>query len=217
MNVTLPIFMKHAQKVTKTASAGRPILHGVYFRKDGALVVTDSHRMYLATESHSQTGEVVQNPKTGEYIDGNYPDVSRLVPDKVDAKAVITLNNIDYHVKSVKAIQQVATIPKRNGDSFTKKISTIVSITNDSGREVLLTTYDSGATANYTIGLAEEASEPIKLSLNAEYLAQALDIFKDAGIRDVTLYYYGSLRPFTLEGGNMTALILPMRTIRVAE
>src|SRR5690625_5501713 len=77
-------FMKHAQKVTKSAHNTRPVLKTVY-HSNKYVAVTDSHRLYLATDLYKGE-EKTLDAQTGQEVDrGKYPDVERLIADSADA------------------------------------------------------------------------------------------------------------------------------------
>src|SRR5690625_7242215 len=82
-------FMKHAKKVAKgPAIKSRPVLGGVIHR-EGYIAVTDSHRLYYATDL-SEGKEKNFNPVPGEEIDkGAYPEVERLIHEHgSDARSI---------------------------------------------------------------------------------------------------------------------------------
>ena len=206
MNIPYVTFMKHAEKVTKGVSASRPILQGVQHKLDGSLVVTDSHRLYIAKNGHTNESESVVNPKTGEAIDGNYPDVSRLTPLKDDAKLTVSIN-----VKQ--AVDALNTLLKANQVHDKKKTLTTLEVTEDKelvfivSNDVIDTTYK---TSSYITGEAQT------MTFNTKYLIESLQLFKEVGIEEVELRSYGTLRPFTLTAGKedeLLALILPVRTV----
>src|SRR5690625_2527527 len=78
-------FMKHAQKVTKSASNSRPVLKTVY-HSDKHVAVTDSHRLYVATGLY-EGEEKTLDAQTGQEVShGKYPDVERLLTESSSAK-----------------------------------------------------------------------------------------------------------------------------------
>ncbi|MGG3987442.1 hypothetical protein [Bacillus smithii] len=206
MELSYITFMKHAQKVTKTASSGRPILKGVYHAKDGSLIVTDSHRLYLAKNAHADASESIIDPKTGEKIDGTYPDCSRLLPDKSNAEFIVSLptkKTLDAFTTLLKANQVVG-----KGDER-------VSICERDNNRVVFTAKNLVMEASYDAGVA--TGKVGKLTFNTIFMADALKLFKDVGATDVEMRYYGELRPFTLSVGKndeLLVLIAPIRTVR---
>src|SRR5690625_7114278 len=83
-------FMKHAQKVTKSASNSRPVLKTVY-HSDKHVAVTDSHRLYVATGLY-EAEEKTLDAQTGQEVDnGKHPDVERLIDDSANAEYTCTV------------------------------------------------------------------------------------------------------------------------------
>ena len=103
MNITT--FQKHALKVTKSKQTkSRPTLQGIHYLKDAA-VCTDSHRLYkINTAVPGMEGQTI-NPDTGAAIDGNYPDTSRLFPDRFEKHDTWTLKPAIAFLKAVKSLK----------------------------------------------------------------------------------------------------------------
>lgn len=204
MSIPYVTFIKHAEKVTKTASASRPVLKGVHHAKGGSLVVTDSHRLYLAKKAHSNELDEVVDPKTGGVIDGNFPDVSRLIPDKHDAKFTILIP-----VKE--SVDAFAALLKSNHVAGKYKAVTNA-IVNDN-RELIFTTSNQFMSSKYTVGTIE--GELGELTFDTAFMVDALNLFKSIGAKELEFRYYGKLRPFTLTSGlddELLVLLLPIRT-----
>jgi DNA polymerase III sliding clamp (beta) subunit (PCNA family) len=205
MGVPYVTFIKHAEKVTKSVSASRPVLKGVYHEKGGSLIVTDSHRLYVAKNSHANSlGEIV-NPKTGEVIDGNYPDVSRLIPDKYDAKFTLKMN-VAQTVDAFTALLKSNHVADKKYKTLTKAVvaeDKTISFTVDN--ELMSSTYKAG-TVDGEVG---------ELTFDTNYFAEAIALIKAAGFTEVEFRYYGPMRPFVLSAGiddELIALLLPVRT-----
>lgn len=206
MTIPYVTFLKHAQKVTKTAPASRTILKGVYHAPDGSLAVTDSHRLYVAKNSHS-IGEQIIEPKTGATIEGNYPDTSRLLPDPRDAKYTARLN-VAEAVDAFKAL-----LAANKLDKTAKYPTTIARIIG--GAEVEFYAKNAVVTCHYFVS-AFEGEKDDDMAFNTQYFAEALALFKDVGIPEITMRCYGAMRPFTLTVGRdeeLLALLLPIKTI----
>ncbi len=198
--------MKHAEKVTKGMSASRPILKGVQHNSDGSLVVTDSRRLYIANNGHTNESESVINPKTGEEIDGNYPDVSRLTPLKCDAKFTTYIN-----VKQM--VDALNVLLKANQVHDKKKTLTTLEVTDDKELVFIVSNYVIDTTYKTGSRITGDAQT---ITFNTKYLIEALQLFKDVGFEEVEFRSYGSERPFTLTAGKddeLLALILPVRTV----
>lgn len=194
-------FMKHAQKVTKASSNARPILKGVIHR-DNYIAVTDSHRLYHASDAYEGEEKNV-NPVTGEELtDGNYPDIARLILEPTSAHFTIKLD-VDKASKAAKLIESAGKIDKA---------SDFVIIERDKADLVFATHDNSIVDCRYIAAQRLSNDEPIKITASAKYLSEAFSLIKDAGFVEVSFNYFGNFRPFTFTGGNLTVLILPIRT-----
>lgn len=201
MTITYLKFMKHAEKVSATASKSRPILAGV-LHKDRSLAVTDSHRLYYAVGIAPEGEMSVINPKTGdELAEGKYPDFERLIPLKDDAKAQFIIN-ADFASKATKIIENAEKINGQNRVRITA-VSNELFITSD-GEELV---------ASALIGKRVDTNEEeFVMYADAKYVSEAFALLKDSKSESVEFRYYGELRPFTINtDGGVTALILPIR------
>jgi DNA polymerase III sliding clamp (beta) subunit (PCNA family) len=204
MGVPYVIFMKHAEKITKSASDSRPILKGVYHANDGSLAVTDAHRLYFAKNSQERKDGSVVNPKTGVIIDGTYPDISRIIPEENDAQ-FNTLINVKEAVKALKALNSC-------GKVRSKKVIAKMSF-EEKGVVFLVNTEVVNAEYRTFNGDLTKSDTDKEVTFDLLYLIDALELFKDAGYEEVTLYSFGRLRPFIIKPNNeVLALILPVRT-----
>lgn len=196
--------MKHAQKVTKSAPEARPVLKGVCHVYDGSLYVTDSYRLYAAKHMHSNAEISVVDPKTGGTIDGSYPDVSRLIPNMADAKYIARLN-----VKE--ALNAFNALLKAN-QVFGKGEERVEVRPIDEGKKIAFVAENRVMTASYEVPTQE--GEIDGLTFNTTFVVDALRLFKDAGVTNAELRFYGDLRPFTITDGSLLALISPIRVTR---
>lgn len=103
MTISYVNFLKHAAKLTGSQSTkSRPVLQGVNHLNSN-LIATDSHRLYYAENLYDGSDKNI-NPKTGELIEGNYPDVTRLLLDPHDATFTVPLD-INETLKALKVIE----------------------------------------------------------------------------------------------------------------
>lgn len=196
--------MKHAQKVTKSAPAGRPVLKGVCHAPDGSLYVTDSYRLYAAKHMHSNVETSVVDPKTGGTIDGSYPDVSRLIPNRADAKYIARLN-VEEALGAFNALLKANQVVGKGEERV--EVRPI-----DEGTKIAFVAENRAMTASYEVPTQE--GEIDGLTFNTTFMVDALRLFKDAGVTNAELRFYGDLRPFTITDGSLLALILPIRVPR---
>lgn len=189
-------FMRHAEKVTKTANERKPgkyEIHGVYHHPDGSLVVTDAIRLYkvFGIDHGKDYGSII-TPK-GKKIDAAYPNVDRLIPTQVPLQELTI---------EVGELLQATDILYSAGSLATSQV--IVDFKDD---EVRFTSIEM---KGFYI-LPVKFEEPI--SLNALYLLEALKLFKAAKCEYLRIKYFGRLRPLVLtdESEDLTALVLPVR------
>ena len=195
--------MKHAQKVTKAVSKTRPVLGGVIHR-DNYLAVTDSHRLYFAADAYEGAEKNV-DPKTGaELTGGNYPDVSQLIPGLYDAKFSAKIN-VDTAAKAVKLIESAGNVGKAS-DLITFETDVIAG-------ELIFATHEKSVVDCRYVAAVGDDPLVFKMTASAKYVSEAFALLKDVGLTEVTFNFFGENRPFTFTGGNLTALILPVRTI----
>lgn len=190
-------FMKHAQKVTKSASKSRPILSAVVHRED-YVAVTDSHRLYKATGLYDGDEKQV-DPVTGLDVDyGNYPEVERLISEESDAKYT---HEIDVH-STYEAIRAIEIANRIDKTEFIQ--------VNINGDFIAFKTVDGTAfDVLHTTGNDEKSGEEAFVSV--KYMKEAIHVLKDAKIEKATLHYFGKLRPMQIHAGNFTAIVLPIR------
>lgn len=203
MTIPYITFIKHAEKITKTASASRAVLKGVHHAKGGSLVVTDSHRLYLAKNAHSNELDEIVDPKTGRAIDGNYPDVSRLIPEKHDAKFTV-------RIPVKESVDAFAALLKSNHVAGKYKAVTKALVSDN--HEIVFTAANQYMTSSYTVGTVY--GELGELAFDTSFMVDALNLFKAVGATELEFRYYGKLRPFTLTSGlddELLALLLPIR------
>jgi len=190
--------MKHAEKITKKAPSHRPILMGVMHGKDNSLTITDSHRIYHINNMSHGLENLVINPKTGDHIDGTYPETTRLIPED-DGKLTIKINVS----QALEALKSMKIIVKANGKSdavrFITENGTLLISAGDDQTDMEM---------KYVLG---NLHDDISMLVNSKYLYEGLDFLKDVGYEEVIFNFYGNERPFTLVNSDTTVLILPIR------
>lgn len=209
------VFMKHAEKVTKSATASRPILKGVCHDVDGSVVATDSHRLYKLENGFKTDEKTVIEPKTGATIDGNYPDVSRLLPGDEYAKATLTID-VDKTLAAVKSL--FAAHKKINEPK--SHITLAFGYDSDAHAYLRVDEREYSKSHNCDVrfyGSYRLTTDTIRnefetVHVQAQFLQDALTLFKDAGEPSATIRLYGAMRPLTIKNSDVTALISPVRT-----
>lgn len=197
MSVSYVKFMKHAAKVTKGVSKMRPILGGVCHYEDGAIAVTDSHRLYFAPNSYKTSTQVVKSPTTGEVIVGNYPEIRKLIPTEgekfeVDMNVTETLNALKAMalVKEEKLVRMTV-----ESHDFMIKVQS----------PDLQVAFNAGGIQS------KENQDDANMLVNKKYLIEIFEMLKDIGVITATLKSFGNLRPITIGNDTVTALVLPCK------
>ena len=200
-------FIRHAKVITNNAekvASHREAIQGVLHKKNGTLTVTDSHRLYQALNVDGVDEDVVKTV-TGRVIDEKYPDVSRLIPDTNDADSTARFNVKELH-DAVDHIYNVAKLADETVTMGVERDHVYASAqVNEPGE---LTTE---MRASYDVQLPLDEGNTFRV--NAKYLLDALKMFKAEKEEEVTLYFYGKHRPFTIwnDKADLIALILPIR------
>lgn len=190
--LTYETFMKHANKVIKTASESKPELHGVYHHKDGSLVVTDAHRLYKVFGiEHDKEPGTIYTPK-GKKINKPYPDTNRLVqiPENSESFTFETKEML----QAVDVITCAPTVLKETPFIRFKECEMMCQF-NDNDR------------AFYKLPTKFKES----FILNGQFLLDALKLLKAAKREEFSLLFTGRLRPIFLVADGITILIMPIR------
>lgn len=201
-------FMKHAAKVTKNVGS-RPILKGVlHQKKDGSLIVTDSHRLYKAVNAYNGTEDKVIDPITGDFLDREqYPETSRLIP--TNPKTEIDIGDLGRVTAVLKSINELTRYSYKN-DKPDKKDMALADLVSD-GKHLSLINRPGYIAFSYLLALGANIEEFHQI-FRVNYLAEAFDLFRDAGYEQVTLQFFGNMRPIIIKSPDLLALIMPVRT-----
>ena len=185
----------HFTNITKGVSDSRPILQGIQYNKEsGYIVATDSHRL-LYFKSEQIPATYIQNPLTLEFLDGHYPDVTRLLS--------LSGNNVQFDPKDI-TTQLIALLKAMKTDIIEIKI-----------QADLLSFHKEHEGSFFTIGLQTTATENEIIAVNAKYLLQGLQLVTDAykhhTKEDVTFNYTSPVSPFTFRTSCYDYLITTIR------
>ncbi|WP_433943649.1 hypothetical protein [Paenibacillus sp. SN-8-1] len=210
----LEIITKHAKKFTAKSEA-TPILQGVHYSADGSVVATDRHTLIRIGGAHNFTEAFTSHAKTGAPIDGQYPDTSRIIP--MDLPTQIALVS-DWprrdDIKDAIARTKVALeATKLSGDKTYIARLTLV------GTDVRLSANNDETPYRFSAGISADTFGPdAEVSFNAEYLLNALNVFKDAGSRRVIIGVTGEASPIVLrdEENEIDVIVLPYRVPKEA-
>lgn len=185
----------HFTNITKGVSDSRSILQGISYNKEaGVMASTDSHRL-LYFKSEQIPATYVQNPLTLNFLDGHYPDVTRLLS--------LSGNNVQFDPKDITP-QLIALLKAMKTDVIEIKI-----------QADLLSFHKEHEGSFFSIGLQTTAPENEIIAANAKYVLQGLQLVTDAykyhTKEDITLNYSSPVRPFTFRTSSYDYLITPVR------
>ena len=185
----------HFTNITKGVSDSRPILQGIQYNKEsGYIAATDSHRM-LYFKSEQIPATYVQNPLTLEFLDGHYPNVTRLLSTSG--------NNVQFDPKDITP-QFIALLKAMKTDVIEIKIQSDI-----------LSFHKEHEGAFFNIGLQNTAPENEVIAANAKYVLQAIqfvaDAYKYQTKEDITFNYASPVRPFTFRTSCYDYLTTPVR------
>ena len=184
----------HFTNITKGVSDSRPILQGITYNKEaGVMAATDSHRL-LYFKSEQIPATYVQNPLTLEFLDGHYPDVTRLLSTAG--------NNVLFDPRDITP-QFIALLKAMKTDVIEIKI-----------QADLLSFHKEHEGSFFNIGLQNTAPENEVIAANAKYVLQAVqfvfDAYKFHTKETVTFNYTTCLRPFTFRTSCYDYLTTPI-------
>jgi hypothetical protein len=192
MAITYDEFKKHASKVIKSIGAldRHQVLKGIKHFEDGSAVVTDAFRLYLAKNVHDRKDEVLLSP-TGRKVKEDYPNVTRLIPS--DSPKQELFLDVAELLHAAETVHDVGRLEGKYPAMLFKEDRV------------------SYASLEVKYHYTFETLFDYPILLNAGYVVDALKLLKAAGCTEVKLGFNGSMRPVTLEGSNVLALIVPIR------
>lgn len=189
-------FMKHAEKVSKTANKARPVLSTIY-HSDKHVAVTDGHRLYVATGVYDGEEKTI-NPATGIAEDnGKYPNVERflMTEDSVEYSQEIDVNAVYDTVRAIEIANRV-----------TRGTTDLIVGINDEEITVS-TTREAGFSVCYPIDEGRLDLSPVKLE--TKYLREALHVLRDSKVDKAVFSYAKKNYPIQITAGNFTAIVMP--------
>ncbi|WP_267209494.1 beta clamp domain-containing protein [Bacillus cereus] len=211
------IVMKHAKKMCSIARLeSRPILKGALHKADGTIIATDSHRYIMAEQAHSFKEEKVISTVDGEILDGSYPDLTRLIPEGYEHR--ITLD-VKKAIEAHKVIQSVTAL-QDGGRAKKEAVAFLIieSVKNTSVKSVNISGKSTVSEFEWFVGSpidtsVQENGQNFKLAYKAEYMLQALQLFKDLGVDEVEIDMLTNTRLFLVHnyGAKIAVGILPVR------
>ena len=195
---------KHVQKIAKNSSSGRPVLQGIK-HTESDIISTDGHRLLSFTDDKASFEDHIIHFKTGEIIEGSYPDINNLIKnDDYSTEISITMKDIDLLRKMIKAGKTI----KFDHVHLTKFKEYV---------EFKLVTNDNFSNLNqlnmtYTIPYQISDNEIEPIILNIDYMIDLLDFLYDTN-SDTTLKIDSGIKPVHFINEDYTYLLLPIRGI----
>ncbi|MNN25070.1 DNA polymerase III subunit beta [compost metagenome] len=211
----IEIINKHAKNYTTKPNGSTPVLEGVHYSADGSVIATDRHTLIRIGHAHGFTQAFTSHAKTGAAIDGQYPDTSRIIPMELPTQITLISDRLRRDdIKDAIARTKVALEAAKlsGGKSYIARLTLI-------GSDVRIAANDDNAPYRFSAGLSAEIFGPdAEVSFNAEYLLNALNVFKDAGSKRVIIGITGAYTPIVLrdEENEIDIVVLPFRVAKEA-
>ena len=206
----IEIINKHAKNYTTKPNGSTPVLEGVHYSADGSVVATDRHTLIRIGHAHGFTQEFTAHAKTGATVDGQYPDISRIIPMEFKTQVALNYSGVVEAMGRVKAALEIA---KATGD----KMNLAKIIVGDGAATLSISADNPQLTyrADFSGGISGESAS---LTLNAQFLYNALAVLKDAGSKSVIIGISGRLSPVVLrdEENEIDIVVLPFRVAKEA-
>ena len=186
---------KHFTAITDQKHITRPLLKGIHYNAaDNSMSATDSHRI-LQLNIGPVPATYTQDPTTLEFLEGTYPDVSRLIP-QINEHLTIRPNTIEKTLLPMLKVLKEETIVLSIKDKQ-------VTIEQENGSKI---------GDFYLDGYPEDQI----IACNAKYLQQAIAFIIDADkfrLTDepVIFNYSTPVRPFLFATSCYTYLLTPIR------
>lgn len=174
----------------------RPLFCGICF--DGKRAIATNTHVLIAADFPAKKALI--HYKTGEKIDGFFPDVDKVIPK--ETANIIECNLITEWIALLKTA--IAVCGKYDYDTVCLKVS------NPSVKLKISRTdykYETRLPAKCVKG------EPEDIYFSAKYIRDILIFFKDANVENFTISYNGPLQPMKFTADKeVLAVLTPIRT-----
>ena len=185
----------HFTNITKGIKDSRPILQSIFYNStDNSMSATDSHRL-LQVKVGPVPVTYIQDPNTLEFLEGTYPDVTRLIP-KEGQEVYFDAGHIEAGMIAILKAMKDEVIE--------------IHVTN-----FTLSIHKEHQGALISFKLTNQAPQNEIIAANAKYVWQALsfvkDAYKDFTKEVITFKYTSTVRPFTFRTTCYDYLITPVR------
>ena len=191
-----------AFKKAVSSANSRPALQCLHFSEDGSVIATDSHVLLRIEDFHHLKQDFNLNLKTFGECDENYPDTSRIIPKSYQYQFHAKTSDL---IDVLPIIKGMAKLKSANDPAVLKWENDNETLTIAGGENNLVTVH-------IPIVVQNRSSDPLEVSFNAEYMAQAIEFFTQALPTDEVIFNFNaSLTPFSLTAQKATYLITPIR------
>jgi DNA polymerase III sliding clamp (beta) subunit (PCNA family) len=202
----LELISKHAKKFAAKKDSYRPILEGVHYAQGGSVFITDAYCALRIRNAHSFPESTTSHAVTGASIDGPYPSLDKVFPTnfKLEFNLYQTLKEIQIY-ETLQRTKWAWEIAK----STQKKPLIQINIEKSNA---VIEVKDNFIEYRALFGYVD-TPETYKLTLNAEYLLNALNLFKDAGTSVLSFKLRSNTEPIVLsdEANEIDIIIMPVR------
>lgn len=178
------------------------VLQGIHYAADGSAVVTNRHYLLRIQSAHSFSQPITLHAKTGQPLEGKYPNVSKTFPMDFASEIHIPHDAVPDALIAAQCVASVAA-----------KLDKRVPIARLEARSVgaFLGIHNELKALTMSVRIAEAEGGSIR-TLNAQYLETALAVFAAADT-GVTIKLNKQFDPIVLSNDNgIEVLILPYRT-----
>lgn len=202
------IISKYGKKFTALHKGATPILQGVHYAIDGSVLVTDRHQALRIKNAHSFKESMTLHAKTGQPIEGEYPNLAKIMDGSSNCKAAIVIPG--------SIIEEVANRIRCVADTAVRlnKAVPIVAMEFKNGN-VWVTAADESVCVQTKafLGVVNFPSLDLKITLNGVCLHTALSVFADAGVKKLEIRFNGAMNPISFtDNGDIDVVVLPYRT-----
>ncbi|CAM2954006.1 hypothetical protein PASE110613_09340 [Paenibacillus sediminis] len=210
----LELITKHAKKFTATSEA-TPVLQGVHYSADGSVIATDRHTLIRIGGAHNFTEAFTSHAKTGATIDGTFPDTSRIIPMELPTQITLIrvgANRDDINGAIARTKVALEATKLSGNKTYTARLTLV-------GADVRLSANNDDTPFRFSAGINADIYGPdAEVSFNAEYLLNALNVFKDAGSTRVIIGIISASSPIVLrdEENEIDVVVLPYRVPKEA-
>jgi len=216
------ILKKYAKEFAVCPKSNNTLLEGIYYDSKGRGIVTNTHVLLLVDDVASPgTSPVVLHHATGNILEGTYPNVDRIVPEKyslsidlfpevwreIEPKQLKALEKLHKVAEGVATLLDGVPAIMAGVEFYTKVASYEVG-----GCELMLKVSDSTITFSAILPAVKVREVEFQIGFNPTYVVSALKLIAAFKPKKVTLNFNTALAPmvFTTDVG-VTVLVTPIR------